>query len=713
MTTILTDVEPPAEFGPETGSSAGPPAGRTRRAGLVLGRPQDPAWVRPCLLALLLATAVLYVWDLGASGWANTFYSAAVQAGTKSWEAFFFGSSDASNFITVDKPPASLWVMELSARIFGLNAWSVLVPQALEGVAAVGVLYLAVRRWFSPAAALLAAAVLAVTPVAVLMFRFNNPDALLVLLLVGAAYAMTRALERASTGWLLLAATLVGFGFITKMMQAFLVVPVFAVVYLVAAPTATRRRIGQLLLAGVALVVASGWWVAVVELVPAADRPYVGGSQNNSVLSLILGYNGFGRLTGNETGSVTAGGVTNNAAGMWGATGWSRLFGSQMGGQIAWLVPAALISFGSLLWLTRRAARTDRLRAAVMLWGGWLLVTGVTFSFAQGIIHPYYTVAVAPAVGALVGIGAVHLWRDRNTVFARLALSAAVAATSILAYLILNRSPDWLPWLRLGVLVSGLAMSALLLVGNRLTRRLSMATAAAAIVVSLAAPTAYSLQTAATPHAGSIPAAGPTVTGAGPAGIAGRAAFGGGPGAGGPRAVGPGAGQGGPGLGAAGGQAPTGAAGPGGAATPGQAGRNIGGLLDGSTASAALVSALQVNASSYTWAAAAVGANSAAGYQLASGEPVMSIGGFNGTDPAPSLAQFEQFVAQGKIHYFIAGGGGFGGGQAQGSSSSSSSITAWVQAHYTAQTIGGTTVYDLTSSGSATPATGATASSSA
>ena len=389
MTTILTDTQPPVGHGDEAAPVEVPASPRPWPTRLVRGRVGDPAWERPALLGLLVVTAALYLWDPGASGWANTFYSAAVQAGTKSWEAFFYGSSDASNFITVDKPPASLWVMELSARVFGLNAWSVLVPQALEGVAAVAVLYATVRRWFSPGAALLAGAVFALTPVAALMFRFNNPDALLVLLLVCAAYAMTRALERATTGWLLLAATLVGFGFITKMMQAFLVVPAFALVYVIAAPTRLRRRLVQLALAGLALLVSSGWWVAIVELVPASSRPYVGGSQNNSILSLIIGYNGLGRLTGNETGSVTAGGNTANAAGMWGATGWTRLFGSDMGGQVAWLMPAALISFGALLWLTRRAPRTDRLRSAALMWGGWLLVTAITFSFAQGIIHPY------------------------------------------------------------------------------------------------------------------------------------------------------------------------------------------------------------------------------------------------------------------------------------------------------------------------------------
>ena len=215
-----------------------PPPGRLAR--LVRGRPQDPAWVRPALVVLLVGTGFLYIWGLGQSGWANSFYSAAVQAGTKSWKAFFFGSSDASNFITVDKPPASLWVMEISARLFGVNAWSILVPQALEGVATVGLLFVTVRRWFSPGAALLAGAVLALTPVATLMFRFNNPDALLTLVLTAAAYATVRAIESGRSRWMVLAGALIGFGFITKMLQALILLPVLALVYLLAGPPEAR-----------------------------------------------------------------------------------------------------------------------------------------------------------------------------------------------------------------------------------------------------------------------------------------------------------------------------------------------------------------------------------------------------------------------------------------------------------------------------------------
>ncbi|HYA68624.1 MAG TPA: glycosyltransferase family 39 protein, partial [Acidimicrobiales bacterium] len=211
-------------------------ANRLRRLGR--GRPDDPRWVRPSLILLLAATALAYLWALGDSGWANSFYSAAVQAGTRSWKAFFFGSSDAANFITVDKPPAALWVMELTARAFGLNSWSILVPQALEGVATVGLVFLTVRRWFKPAAGLIAGMVVALTPVAALMFRYNNPDALLVLLLTGAVYATVRALERGTTRWLVLAGALVGTGFITKMMQAFVIVPALGLVYLLAGPPA-------------------------------------------------------------------------------------------------------------------------------------------------------------------------------------------------------------------------------------------------------------------------------------------------------------------------------------------------------------------------------------------------------------------------------------------------------------------------------------------
>jgi 4-amino-4-deoxy-L-arabinose transferase-like glycosyltransferase len=671
---------------------AAPAAARLAR--LLRGRANDPAWARPSLLGLLAATALLYLWALGASGWANDFYSAAAQAASQSWKAFFFGSSDASNFITIDKPPAALWVMGLSARLFGVNAWSLLVPEALMGVATVGLLYASVRRWFGPAAGLLAGAVMALTPVATLMFRFNNPDALLTLLLVAGAYATIRALEGGATRWLVLAGACVGFGFLAKQLQALLVVPAFALVYLAAAPGSLGRRLWQLVAAGAAMVVAAGWWVAIVTLVPAGMRPYIGGSQTNSILELTFGYNGFGRLTGNETGSVGGGPGGAGGGPNWGPTGWTRMFGAEVGGQIAWLLPAALLLLAAGLWLTRRAPRTNRPRAAFALWGGWLVVTAAVFSFMQGIFHPYYAVALAPAVAALVGMGATGLWQVRRNPLLRWWLAGTMAVTAVWSHVLLRRTPDWHPGLAPLVLVGGLAVAGLIAGlpwrewhGLSLGRRAATAVAVAGLLVVLAGPAAYSLDTAATTHGGAIPSAGPDVPGAGPGG--GPRSFrgtrppgfaqGAGPGFG--RGFGPGLGQGGTGQG-------LGQGGPGGRQGA------LGGLLDGGTPNAELVALLRQDADRYRWVAAAIGSNSAAGVQLATGKPVMAIGGFNGSDPTPTLAQFQQYVAEGRIHYFL-GGGRMGGGS-MGGSDAARQIAAWVEATFSATSVGGTTAYDLT-----------------
>lgn len=682
----------------------------TRAKRLLRGNSADPRWVRPALLSLLVLTAVLYLWNLGASGWANSFYSAAVQAGSVNWEAFFYGSSDAANSITVDKTPASLWVMALSVRIFGLNGWSILVPQALMGVATVGLLYATVSRsvrnrtvvtndttdadheqsdatWTAPVAGLLAGLVMALTPVAVLMFKFNNPDALLVLLLVAAVYAFMRACERGMTWWLVLVGALIGLGFLTKMLQALLVVPVFAIIYLVVSPNRFRTRILQLLAAGLSLLVSAGWWVAIVELTPASKRPYFGGSQSNSVMELVLGYNGLGRLTGNEVGSVTPGG-TNGGGGaggvMWGETGIGRMFSSEIGGQVAWLIPAAAILGIAGLWLTRRAKRTDSVRTALLVWGGWLAITALTFSYMQGIFHAYYTVALAPAIGAMVGIGAVLLWERRTSVAAGAVLAITVLVTAGVAYLLLTRSSDFLPWLAPTVLLVGFLVALGLTAVSYFPTRFATAIAIAAILVGLAGPTAYAVQTATTTHSGSIPTAGPQVAGG----------LGGGPGGAGARV-----GRGPTGAGALGqtnGGAqpvPPGGFGQGapGNAPGGQGGG--GGLLQGSNPPAAVTSLLQANADQYVWVAAAVGSQNASGYQLASQEPVMPIGGFNGSDPSPTLAEFQTLVSQGKIHYFIGGSSGGPGGQ----TGTSSQISTWVEENFTAQTVSGTTLYDLTS----------------
>ncbi|MFL0239595.1 glycosyltransferase family 39 protein [Mycobacterium sp. SMC-21] len=611
-------------------------------------------------LGLLLAgTAVLYLWNLSVSGWANSFYSAAAQAGASDWTAMLFGASDSGNAITVDKTPGALWVMDLSVRLFGLSSWSILVPQALMGVTAVAVLYAAVRRAAGPAAALLAGVVFALTPVATLMFRFNNPDALLVLLLVIGAYCVQRACEEdAGRWWLVAAGVAAGFAFLAKMLQAFLVLPAFAAAYLVAGPSPVRTRLWRLLGGTAAMVVSGGWYLALVELWPAASRPYVGGSQHDSIIELALGYNGVGRLNGNEPGGL---GNPNFDV------GWDRLIGASMGSYAGWLLPAALICLVAGLVLTRRAPRTDATRGALILWGGWLVLTAAVFSFANGIVHQYYTVALAPAIGACVGIGSVLLWRNRTALVARLTMAGTVVATAAVAAILLGRAD--ISWLRTSVLIVGAVAALLLLAPPRFgPARLVVAVT---VLVSLAAPTAYSIATAGVSHTGAMP----SVSGPG-----GHGSGWGPPPPGRMKARGP---AGGPGraMGA-----------------PPQGFRPGGGLFESPKPSAAVSALLSADAANYRWAAAVIGSTNAAGYQLAARVPVMAIGGFNGTDPAPTLAQFQQYVAAAQIHYFVEGDINMGWGHhgQDDDKQESRQIATWVSAHFTATTVDNTVVYDLT-----------------
>ncbi|TGB36950.1 phospholipid carrier-dependent glycosyltransferase [Mycolicibacterium peregrinum] len=594
-------------------------------------RSSTPITQRIALGLLLAGTAVLYLWNLSISGWANAFYSAAAQAGAENWTAMLFGSSDAGNAITVDKTPAALWITDLSVRLFGLSPWSVLVPQALMGVGAVAVLYAAVRRAAGPWAALLAGTVLALTPVAALIFRFNNPDALLVLLLSMAAYCVQRGIEKNSSRWWFVGGGVaLGFGFLAKMLQAFLVLPGIAAAALIAGDRPLGRRILDVVTAGVAMVLSGGWFLVLVELWPSSSRPYIGGSQHDSILELALGYNGLGRLTGDETGGL---GNLNFDVGP------GRLFGSQMGADIGWLLPAALIFLVAGLYLTRRAARTDPARAALILWGGWLLVTAVVFSFMNGIVHPYYTVALAPAVGAVIGIGATLLWQHRTDLRAATAMSGTVLVTAILSAVLLARNDDAFPWLRAAVAVVGVGAAVLLLMVARLERPMVRVTAVLAVAACLAGPAAYSIATASAPHTGAIPSVGPSRGGGG-----------------------------------------------------------FGGMFASPDPGPTLTATLAADADGYRWAAAVVGSSNAAGYQLATRTPVMAVGGFNGTDPAPTLDEFQRLVDDGAIHYFIRSrimAGGFGGHTPSGSQAATE-IAEWVQAHYNPVTVDGVTIYDLT-----------------
>ena len=632
-------------------------------------RAGEATWVAPAMLGVVGLATVLYLFNLTISGYANTYYSAAALAGSQSWSAWFFGSLDSANFITVDKPPLGTMLIGLSVRVFGLSSWSVLLPEAVAGIGTVIVLMATVRRTFGPAAAVIAGLVSALTPAAVLIFRYNNPDALLTLLLVGSAYAFVRSLERGSLRWVATAAVLVGFGFLTKYLQAWFVLPAFALTWLIAAPGTLGRRMVGLAVAFVAVIAASGWWVAVMELIPAANRAYIGGSTTNSVIQLLLGYDGLGRIFGQGAGGFGGGG--GGGGGFSGTPGLLRLFNAQLGGQVAWLLPLAIVSIGIGLVVRRRFARTDATRAAYLMWGLWLAVHVVVFSFMSGIIHSYYAVAMAPAIGALVGGGVVELWRFRERVrWGGVAFAAAVTGSAILAWRLLERTPTFAPGLGIAVVALSIPV-AVILVGpaRSIGRRPALLAAGLGLALMLAGPAAYAADTVQTAYAGGDPSAGPTATDA-----SGRAGFGGG----------------GPVGGFTGGPNGTNGNFAGGNGGGGNGGGLAGGPGGGGQVDPALVDYLVANRGNATWIVAVNGANEAGSIELASGLPVMAMGGFSGSDPAPTLAQLQAYAASGQLRYILIGDGRGGPGGA------SSEISSWVTANGTVvAAVGNGTLYDL------------------
>jgi 4-amino-4-deoxy-L-arabinose transferase-like glycosyltransferase len=663
-------LERPPQGGVPAGQSSADPDGHR------------PTWSIPARAVIFVLTGGLYTWDLARVGMGNTFYAAAVKSGTESWKAFFFGSLDPGSFITVDKPPAALWVMELSGRVFGFSYASMLVPEALAGVATVMVIYHVVRRWAGEPAAVLASLAMALTPVAVVLFRYNDPDAFLVLLLTLAGWALWSAIETSRTSRLVLSASLLGLAFLTKTLDAVIVVPAFAGVYLWCGPPRLRCRLGQLGWAALALVVSSGWWIAIVELWPAGSRPYIGGSTDNSEFNLIFGYNGFARIFGSSTGGTPGGGTSGTVSVFGGGEGVLRMFDSALGGQISWLLPLGVAGLVAGLWLTRRLPRTSLHRAGFLLFGGWLVLVMAVYDDAKGTFHPYYTAILAPAVAALAGAGAVSLWKlGRTHRWWSWALPVTIVGSAIWADVLLDRSPGYYPWLGTTVVVTAsLAAVTLLLVSLDVVRLKLAGLVAGAVATAslLAGPTVYSLTTLNSATSG-VATAGPATSGSG--GLGGGAPAGGGAG----RPPGRGA-TGAPPTGApSGAGAPTGRAGAGGAAPTGAAGHapGGGGGGGGQSVSAGLVTYLEAHQGSATYLVAVDGSQTAASYILDTGKAVIAMGGFTGTDPAPTLTQFESLVATGQLHYVYLGGSGGGAARGGGSSSTTSTIQQWLTEHGT------------------------------
>ena len=613
------------------------------------------------LLALVLAVAAFCnFYQLQQNGFANLYYSAAIRSMLQSWHNFFFVSFDPGGFVTIDKPPLGFWIQTVSAKLLGYSGFSILLPEALAGVLSVAVLYLVVARVFGPPAGLLAALFLAITPISVVTNRNNTIDSLLVLTVLLGAYAISRAVEAGSLHWLLLAAVLVGLGFNIKMLEAYLVLPAFAAAYLLGAPLDWWKRLWRLLLAGVVLLLVSFAWVTVVDIIPSSTRPYVGSSSTNSELELALGYNGLERLFGrffnlSDLGTAIStasapggpGGASEN-----GAAGFFRLFNAQLGGQASWLLALGIVGMFAAGWgihwsaLTHHPAgdSTPATRAlspqqsALVLWGVWTLTQVVFFSVAE-FFHRYYLSMLAPGIAALAGIGAVLLWRDfqrRPAGWRQWLLPAALLITALTQVVILADYSGWNSWMT-PLIVIGSLLIAGVLVGYQLGRDrflpvprfstagwsqrlipftplLAVAVGIALLLVGPVTWTAVSLTSAGT----AFPAAGPS-----PASNLVQAPFG--------------------------------------ARRPGRFSGGFG--LGGSfrlRVDSYLVAYLEAHQGSEKFLFATENAETAAPYIIATGKPVMALGGFSGSDPILSISKLQTLIRGGTVRYFLfrRGGGG-------------------------------------------------------
>lgn len=670
-------------------------------------------WSRLVLGAILLLSIFMEFFQLGQNGYGNLYYAAGVRSMADSLHNFFFVSLDPGAFVTIDKPPLGFWLQTLSTKIFGFTPFSIFLPQAICGVLAVWLLYALVRRHFGVIAALVAALVLAVSPVSVVTDRNNTIDGTLALVLLLSAWAIIHAAETGKLRWLLLSALFVGIGFNVKMSEAYLVVPALGLTYLLCAPRSVWTRIWHLLLALLVMLLISLSWAAVVDLTPVAQRPYVGSTQNNSELSLAFGYNGLNRLhlggignggrnagangttrsTGQPSQNGDAGSIQNasneleQALGNGfrsGAGGPLSLIGASMGGQIGWLLPFALLAILALLWQRRLRLQRDRQQLALILWGFWLLTMAIFFT-VDGSFHQYYLTEMAPGLSAMVGIGLVVMWKDyRAAGWRGWLLPIALLLTAAAQIYILMNYPSWSRWMSpLIAILTALAVVSLLIF--RIRPRISLSTSTLRIAVLAVSVGLLALLIAPTIWAGysvlhnvesSDPTAGPTSTG-----NSGGNAYGGN-----------GANRGGQGNGFA----------RNGESTATRNANAFASAFGGGSSKAdpALVSYLESHQGSDKFLVATTNASTAEPIILSTNKPVMAMGGFSGSDPILTTTDLQSLIQNGTVRFFLlnsqratqdivdrlpegfrdsfGGRGGFGGyGQ-------SSALSSWVSSHCSA-----------------------------
>jgi 4-amino-4-deoxy-L-arabinose transferase-like glycosyltransferase len=713
-------------------------AGATSRRGTLIAA--QPAWARPAIWAIAAFAAVMFGWQALRTG-VNPLYASAARSMTESWHAFFYNAIDPAGSITIDKLGGFIWPQAISARIFGYHTWSLALPEAIEGVITVVVLFRLVRRWAGPAAGIVAAALFTLTPVIASVFGHSGmEDNALTMCLVLAASTWQKAIAGERLRPLLVAGFWVGVAFQTKMAEAWAVLPAFAVTYLIAAPPRLRKRVGYVLAAGVVAAVVSLSWITAIQLTPAGDRPYVDGSTNNNAFSMALGYNALGRfrslgIDSSGTGSVAGfgggshrGGATGRAPGGFagpagagtagrgtagwgtagagtgtarggppggppgggtgGANGWGKLLSaSGFASQIGWLYPLAALALLFGIVSRRRRGRADTERAGYIMWGLWLAVFGFAFSAGQ-VPHSHYTAVLAPGIAALAGAGIVtFVRRYRAGGRAAWLLPVAVAATAAWSVYLSSQYSGFLPWLRLAVAVLGLAGCGILAFGlltRRAVSRIAAVGVAAGVLAMVATPAAWAVSVFDSNYDGNgINAS------AGPAGGMGS----GGGGARGGRFPGLGN-RAGTALSASGearlqeilGRLGRGRGGFGGAG--GLPGGGPGGGLQLTASQKRLISYLSAHRDGAKYLLAVPGSTAAATEIAATGDSILPMGGFTGSVPFPTLAQFEKLVSTGQLHYVMNGagstfGGMFGTMMGSGSGGTASAISSWVTDHCT------------------------------
>lgn len=610
------------------------------------GRPQDPNWERPILLLVLALNTTLNFWNLSINGWANYFYTAAVQSGTKDWTAAFFGSSDWGNSITVDKPPLSLWMMVLSARIFGLSPMSILTPQALLGVLSTLLIYLIIRRNFGAAAALIGAIAFFTTPIISLMSRYNNPDPLMVALTLAAVYLVLKNIDSGRTKFLVLAAVMLGLAFMTKQLQGLIILPFAAVAFLRWSPIPWRAKVRDTVMAVGTLAVIGGVWMCVVDLTPAANRPFVGGSITNSVLELSIGYNGIDRLIPNNDEAVATM-VPAKFRQVASDAGLARLLNANYGQEIAWLLFAVLFASLVILASWRALPPARGVRATAFLAIYWFLTTYLMLCFMGNQIHTYYTAALAPALALVLGISVDVLYENRHNWRFRLWTCLSLVIASLTSWMLLGSTwgwPDWLPGL---VLVTGL-LAATLLATRPPSWRISAIACILAVGSLLTGPVLTSAYSSLVPHNGSNPVSG----------LLSR--------------------------------------------NPGSINQFLSELKQSRSGGAyeiafgrdpddAVVAKLR-QGSTCKWTAATYASQTAARLQLALDAPVMPLGGFAGIDPSPKLDRFISLVDSGEICFFIDQEGYL---SIQTEEVNINQLSDWVSKNYKSENVNGHTIYDL------------------